>query len=83
MSFPYEGLDKLALPASTREVSFEVLRMLSTGMSKAEVLSRVGSPRHRFKDRGTQRWVYPAPDHWIVEVVFSGNTVIEIKWSKA
>ena len=65
------------------EVSFETLRMLSTGMTKAEVLSRAGSPRHSFKNRGTQRWVYSSPDHWIVEVVFSGNNVIAINWSKA
>jgi hypothetical protein len=65
------------------EVSFETLRMLSTGMTKAEVLHRAGHPRHEFRNRGTQRWVYAAPDHWIVEIVFSGNRVIEINWSRA
>jgi hypothetical protein len=65
------------------EVSFETLRMLSTGMTKAEVLSRAGSPRHSFKNRGTQRWVYASSDHWIVEIVFSGNNVIAIDWSRA
>ena len=65
------------------EVSFETLRMISTGMTKAEVLSRAGSPRHSFKNRGTQRWIYTATDRWIVEIVFSGNTVIDISWSKA
>lgn len=64
------------------EVSFEVFRMLSTGMSRAEVLSRAGSPQHRFKNRGTQSWIYSASDHWIVEIVFSGNNVISIHSSR-
>lgn len=68
---------------SAGEVSFETLRMLSTGMTKAEVLSKAGSPRHSFKNRGTQRWIYSSSDHWIVEIVFSGNNVIEITWSRA
>ena len=66
-----------------KEVSFETLRMLSTGMTKAEVLHRAGAPRHSFKNRGTQRWVYASSDHWIVEIVFSGNNVIDINWSRA
>ena len=65
------------------EVSFETLRMLSTGMTKAEILNKAGSPRHSFKNRGTQRWIYAASDNWIVEIVFSGNNVIAINWSKA
>lgn len=65
------------------EVSFETLRMLSTGMTRAEVLSRAGHPRHEFKNRGTQRWIYASSDRWIVEVVFSGNNVISIDWSRA
>lgn len=65
------------------EVSFETLRMLSTGMTRAEVLSRAGHPRHEFKNRGTQRWVYASSERWIVEVVFSGNHVIAVNWSRA
>ncbi len=67
---------------SKGEVSFETLRMLSTGMTKAEVLSKAGAPRHSFQNRGTQRWVYAGPDRWIVEVVFSGNNVISVDWSR-
>ena len=78
--------EKLA-PSGTRalprEVSFETFRMLSTGMTKAEVLSRAGHPRHEFKNRGTQRWIYASTERWIVEVVFSGNHVIAIDWSRA
>jgi hypothetical protein len=65
------------------EVSFETLRMLSTGMTRAEVLSRAGHPRHEFKNRGTQRWVYASSERWIVEIVFSGNHVIAVNWSRA
>jgi len=79
----YESHRHLSKSSSRKEMSFETLRMLSTGMTKAEVLSRAGSPRHRFKNRGTQSWIYTTSDNWIVEVVFSGNNVIEIKWSRA
>ena len=64
------------------EVSFEVFRMLSTGMSRAEVLSRAGSPQNKFKNKGTQRWIYSTSDHWIVEIVFSGNNVIQVNSSR-
>jgi len=79
----YQNHDKPSRSVSRKEVSFEVLRMLSTGMTKAEVLSRAGSPQHRFKNRGTQSWIYSATDRWIVEIVFSGNNVIKVNWSKA
>jgi len=69
-----------ALP---KEVSFETFRMLSTGMSKAEVLRIAGHPRHEFKSKGTQRWVYDATDRWIVEIVFSGNKATAIEWSRS
>lgn len=68
-----------ALP---KEVSFEVMRMLSPGMSKAEVLRLAGSPRHELKNKGSRRWVYDATDRWIVEIVFSGNKVAAIDWSR-
>jgi len=64
-------------------MSFETLRMLSTGMTKAEVLSRAGAPRHRFQNRRSQRWIYTTSENWIVEVVFSGNNVIAINWSRS
>ena len=67
----------------SRELSFEVLRMLSTGMTKAEVLSRAGPPRYGFKNRGTQRWVYASTDNWIVEIAFGGDRVTEINWSRS
>ena len=50
------------------------------GMTKAEVLSRAGSPRHSF--RKSRVWVYSATDNWIVELNFSGERVIGINWSR-
>ena len=79
----YESHSRLSKSSSRKEMSFETLRMLSTGMTKAEVLSRAGAPRHRFQNRGTQRWIYTTSEKWIVEVVFSGNNVIEINWSRS
>jgi hypothetical protein len=79
----YECHSRLSKSGSPKVMSFETLRMLSTGMTKAEVLSRAGAPRHRFQSRGSQRWIYTTSDDWIVEVVFSGNTVIAINWSRS
>jgi len=81
--FAHERLAASVKERAAGDVSFETLRMLSTGMTKAEVLSRAGHPRHEFKNRGTQRWVYSLPDRWIVEIVFSGNNVIAVNWSRA
>jgi hypothetical protein len=78
-----EDDDRHSYNPSRKELPFEVLRMLSTGMTKAEVLSRAGRPRHEFKNRGTQRWVYSSADRWVVEIIFSGNHVIAIDWSRS
>jgi hypothetical protein len=63
-----------------RTVSFEAVRMLSTGMTKVEVLSRVGSPHHSF--RKSRVWVYSTTDNWIVQLNFVGERVIGINWSR-
>jgi len=68
---------------ATREMSFEVLRMLSTGMSKAEVLSRAGPPSYTFRNGGMQKWMYRASDGWHVEINFAGNNVAAIEWTRA
>ena len=81
--FVQERLTDSVKGHSSGEIAFETLRMLSTGMTRAEVLSRAGHPRHEFKNRGTQRWVYASSDRWIVEIVFSGNNVIAVNWSRA
>ncbi len=64
------------------EISFETLRMLSTGMTPMEVLSRAGRPHYTFKHSRVNRWVYAATDNWIVEITFHAGRVIEVKWSK-
>ena len=76
----YPRLERTTTKSSGKELSFETLRMLSTGMTKAEVLSRAGSPRHSF--RKSRVWVYSATDNWIVELNFSGERVIGINWSR-
>lgn len=76
----YPRLERTRAKGSGKELSFETLRMLSTGMTKAEVLSRVGSPQHSF--RKSRAWVYSATDNWIVELTFSGERVIGINWSR-
>src|SRR5256885_15238725 len=48
------------------EISFETYRMLSTGTSEAEILTRAGHPRYTFRiARGTWVWVY-LNDEWLV-----------------
>src|SRR5947209_12255120 len=42
----YESHSHLSRSSSRKEMSFETLRMLSTGMTKAEVLSRARSEEH-------------------------------------
>jgi len=65
-----------------RDLPFETLRMLSTGMTPIEILSRAGRPHYTFKYSRVNRWVYASTDNWIVEVIFHAGRVIEVKWSK-
>ena len=64
------------------EISFEVMRMLSTGMTKGEVISHAGPPRHMFKRARAASWVYVTADRWIVELTFGGERVSHINWSR-
>src|SRR3989449_3724553 len=60
------------------EISFETYRMLSTGTSEAEILTRAGQPRYTFRiARGTWVWVY-LNDEWLVEGTFSRGTLAHI-----
>src|SRR2546428_7048732 len=63
----YESDSHFSTSSSTNEMSFETLRMLSTGMTKEEVLSRPRSPLHRFTNRVPQRWIYTPSDNSIVQ----------------
>jgi hypothetical protein len=64
------------------ELSFEVLRMLSVGMSKVEVMSRAGAPRYTLRQFGSSAWVYSSTDQWIVELTFAAGRVIAINWTR-
>ena len=46
---PHSRLEGARVKGSGEELSFEALRMLSTGMTKAEVLSHAGPPHHTFQ----------------------------------
>jgi len=76
--------------ASVGEIPFEVSRMLSTGMTESEVLSRAGLPQttllgsYSFASPysfwpifGANRFVYSSGD-WLVELTFSGGRVSSI-----
>lgn len=64
------------------ELPFEVLRMLSVGMSKVEVLSRAGAPHYTLKPYGSSAWVYTSSDKWIVELTFAAGRIIAINWTR-
>ncbi len=73
------------------EIPFEVARMLSTGMTEAEVLRRAGYPQTTMIGSsysfgfpysfwpifGANRFVYSSGD-WIVELTFGGGRVVSI-----
>ena len=79
---PYSRLEHPKSKGSAKEMSFEVLRMLSTGMTKAEVMSRAGAPQHTLQQGRSSTWVYSTTDHWIVELAFGGGRVSVINWSR-
>ena len=81
-SAPYSHREPPKTKGSAKEMSFEVLRMLSTGMTKAEVVSRAGLPQHTFHQGRSSTWVYSTTDHWIVELAFGGGRVSVINWSR-
>jgi hypothetical protein len=81
---------RLEMRAPVGEIPFQVIRMLSVGMSEAEVLSRAGLPQFTLIGSqsfgvpfptwpifGANRFVYSSGD-WIVEVTFGGGRVISI-----
>lgn len=76
--------------ASVGEIPFEVSRMLSVGMSEAEVLRRAGLPQTTLIGSyafglpysfwpvfGANQFVYSSGD-WLVEITFSGGRVSSI-----
>jgi hypothetical protein len=79
---PYARLEHSRTTDGAKEMTFEVLRMLSTGMTKAEVVSRAGHPQHTFQRGRSSTWVYSTTDHWIVELAFGGGRVSAINWTR-
>jgi len=79
-SYPPPAVERRPYPEKRRpgEISFETYRMLSTGTTEAEILTRAGPPRYTFRiARGAWVWVY-LNDEWLVEVTFSGGRVANI-----
>jgi len=77
------------------EIPFEVVRMLSVGMSEAEILRRAGlpqttligggysfgSPYSSWPIFGANRFVYSSGD-WLVELTFTGGRVMSINQNR-
>ena len=89
-SAPPPRFDPVEMRPPVGEIPFQVSRMLSVGMSEAEVLSRAGLPQFTLIGSqsfgvpfptwpifGANRFVYSSGD-WIVEVTFGGGRVISI-----
>jgi len=79
---PYARPEHPRTKGGAKEMTFEVLRMLSTGMTKAEVVSRAGPPQHTFQRGRSSTWVYSTTDHWIVELAFGGGRVSLVNWTR-
>jgi len=81
--------------APVGEIPFETYRMLSVGMTEAEVLGRAGLPQttligsaYAFGSPypfwpifGANRFVYSSGD-WIVEITFGGGRVVSINQTR-
>ena len=68
-------------PKPKGELEFEKFRMLSTGMTEAEVLTRTGNPKHIFRyGNNVQHWVYTTEDEWLIEITFTSGRVANIDW---
>ena len=77
---PPPDTEKRHAPEKSRpgEIDFEKFRMLSTGMTQAEILTRAGSPKYIFPfGRNIQRWVYTESD-WLIEITFTSGRVANI-----
>lgn len=68
-------------PKPRGEIDFEKFRMLDTGMTEAEIITRVGNPKHVFRfGRNIERWVYTTPDEWLIEITFLSGRAANIDW---
>lgn len=77
---PVKGRPPEEKPRPKGHMAFETFRMLSTGMTEAEVLVRAGSPKYIFHVfQNTYHWVYTQED-WLVEITIAGGRVANIAW---
>ena len=57
------------------EIDFQTFRLLSTGMTRQEVLSLAGPPAEQSvcDERGScsERWIYYYSENWVAEISFS------------
>ncbi len=79
--FPPQERRSEEKPKPKGEIDFEKFRMLDTGMTEAEILTRVGDPKHVFRfGRNIERWVYTTPDEWLIEITFLSGRASNIDW---
>jgi hypothetical protein len=87
---PTPPAPKIEVGAPIGEIAFETSRMLSVGMTEAEVLRRAGQPQTTLIGSyalgypyptwpifGANRYVYSSGD-WVVELTFGGGRVLSI-----
>ena len=67
--------DREVIQHSQGFIDFETFRLISTGMTKEEVLKLAGPPANQgycgLATRCLDRWVYYYDGTWVVEVLFS------------
>jgi hypothetical protein len=92
---PAPPLQRIEVQPPVSEIPFEVVRMLSVGMSEAEILRRAGlpqttligggysfgSPYSSWPIFGANRFVYSSGD-WLVELTFTGGRVATINQTR-
>ena len=95
VSAPPPTPPSIEMLAPVGEIPFETYRMLSVGMTEAEVLGRAGLPQTTYIGSaypftspypfwpifGANRFVYSSGD-WIVELTFGGGRVISINQTR-
>jgi hypothetical protein len=62
-----------------KTITFEQFRMLSTGMSEAEILATAGQPFDRNSQGG---WIYFRDDGYVVTLTFVSGKVFRIDDTK-
>ena len=95
VSAPPPTPPSIEMLAPVGEIPFETYRMLSVGMTEAEVLGRAGLPQTTYIGSaypftspypfwpifGANRFVYSSGD-WIVELTFGGGRVVSINQTR-